>query len=61
MNTHIFFCIYDRYLMTLIRMNHILLKTLETYSQEKSYIAINKKRTMRMKKKKTSKFMWIWL
>lgn len=59
MNTHILFCIYDRYLMTLIRMNHILLKTLEMYSQEKSYIAINKKHAMRISKKKNSKFMWI--
>ncbi|KAF9551130.1 Topoisomerase 1-associated factor 1 [Mortierella hygrophila] len=42
-----------KYLMTLIKMNHILLKTLETYSQEKSYIAINKKHATRMKKNKT--------
>ncbi|KAG9063735.1 Topoisomerase 1-associated factor 1 [Linnemannia hyalina] len=43
-----------KYLMTLIRMNHILLKTLETYSQEKSYIAINKKHATRLKKNKTN-------
>ncbi|KAF8948577.1 Topoisomerase 1-associated factor 1 [Haplosporangium gracile] len=43
-----------RYLMTLIRMNHILLKILETYSQEKAYIAINKKHAMKIKKKKTN-------
>ncbi|KAF9154213.1 Topoisomerase 1-associated factor 1 [Linnemannia schmuckeri] len=43
-----------KYLMTLIRMNHILLKTLETYSQEKAYIAINKKHAMKIKKKKTN-------
>ncbi|KAG0201291.1 Topoisomerase 1-associated factor 1 [Mortierella sp. NVP41] len=42
----------NKYLMTLIRMNHILLKTLETYSQEKSFIARNKKMTVRKKKKK---------
>ncbi|KAG0288438.1 Topoisomerase 1-associated factor 1 [Linnemannia gamsii] len=42
-----------KYLMTLIRMNHILLKTLETYSQEKSFIAINKKHALRIKKKMT--------
>ncbi|KAF9333425.1 Topoisomerase 1-associated factor 1 [Linnemannia elongata] len=43
-----------KYLMTLIRMNHILLKTLEMYSQEKSYIAINKKHAMRISKKKNN-------
>jgi hypothetical protein len=43
--------------MTLIRMNHILLKTLETYSQEKTFIAINKKHALRIRKKKTSKFL----
>ncbi|KAG0271557.1 Topoisomerase 1-associated factor 1 [Linnemannia exigua] len=43
-----------KYLMTLIRMNHSLLKTLETYSQEKSFMAIKKKRNaMRKKKNKT--------
>ncbi|KAF9913350.1 Topoisomerase 1-associated factor 1 [Linnemannia zychae] len=41
-----------KYLTTLIGMNHVLLKTLETYSQEKSYMAINKKRRAAQKKKK---------
>jgi len=40
----------NRYLMTLIQMNHVLLKTLETYSQEKSYMGIKKRRAIKKKK-----------
>ncbi|KAG0377054.1 Topoisomerase 1-associated factor 1 [Mortierella sp. AD032] len=47
-----------KYLMTLIRMNHVLLKTLETYSQEKSFMAIKKKRNATRKKKKAGKIRY---
>ncbi|KAF9921443.1 Topoisomerase 1-associated factor 1 [Linnemannia zychae] len=40
-----------KYLMTLIGMNHVLLKMLETYSQEKSYVGIMKREKNRKKKK----------